>query len=171
MLTEAVPDGGLGLHFWTLSLADKIDFFKHIWASNGAYCASAAFIKLAILFQYLRLFAESTNSVNTRQYRNARRATIAMISFTSLWGLAFTLLALFPCKPVSKYWNFLQPGTCVAWGAKDPEEFFWLWALHSASNMALDLVVYLLPIPFLSMLRLEAKSKFGIISLFAVGGM
>jgi hypothetical protein len=87
------------------------------------------------------------------------------------WGLAFTLLALFPCRPVSKYWNFLQPGTCIAWGTKDPDQFFWLWAFHSGLNMTLDIIVYLLPIPFLSMLRLEGKSKYGIIMLFAMGGM
>jgi hypothetical protein len=37
--------------------------------------------------------------------------------------------------------------------------------------MSLDIIVYLLPIPFLSMLRLEGKSKYGIIMLFAMGGM
>jgi hypothetical protein len=65
----------------------------------------------------------------------------------------------------------MQPGTCIAWGTKNPDEFFWLWAFHSSLNMTLDIIVYLLPIPFLSMLRLEGKSKYGIIMLFAMGGM
>jgi hypothetical protein len=97
--------------------------------------------------------------------------TIFLIYLVAAWGLTFTLLALFPCRPVSKYWNFLEPGTCIAWGTKDPSKFFWMWAVHSSSNMLLDLLVFLLPIPFLSMLRLESKSKLGIITLFGVGGM
>lgn len=46
-----------------------------------------------------------------------------------------------------------------------------MWAAHAATNMFLDVVVLLLPLPFLRMLRLAGKSKVGLITLFAMGGV
>jgi hypothetical protein len=81
------------------------------------------------------------------------------------------MLALFPCRPIAKNWNPSLSGTCVGWGTKDPDKFFAMWASHAATNMALDMVVLLLPLPFLSMLRLAGKSRIGLIALFSMGGV
>jgi hypothetical protein len=136
-----------------------------------AYCASATFIKLAILFQYLRLFAETAQSTSSVQYILARRVTFALITVSSLWGLSFFLLAIFPCNPIAKDWKTSLPGTCIGWGSKNPDEFFRMFLGHSASNMVLDLMVLMVPVPFLSMLRIAGKSKAGLITLFTLGGM
>jgi hypothetical protein len=144
---------------------------QHIYVTNAAYCISATFIKLAILFQFLRLFAESAASTSTAQYRLARRVTIGLITISSLWGFAFSMLALFPCQPISKEWHPQKPGKCIGWGSKDPDMFFPMFAGHSASNMVLDMLVLLLPIPFLGMLRLAGKSRAGLITLFSLGLM
>jgi hypothetical protein len=142
-----------------------------VWASNVAYCASTTFIKLAILFQYMRLFAETTTSTTSPLYRFARRCIWTLIIATALWGLTFFLLALFPCQPIAKNWNPFLKGKCVGWGTKDPDKFFSMWAAHAATNMFLDVVVLLLPLPFLGMLRLAGKSRVGLIALFAMGGV
>lgn len=136
---------------------------QHIWSTNLTYVASTTFIKLAILCQYLRLF--------DMQSKVARVCTWMMIALTASWGITFFLLALFSCRPIAKNWNFTLPGTCVAWGSKDPDEFFATWAAHSASNMALDMLVLVLPIPFLKSLRVQGKTRIGLIGLFAVGGV
>lgn len=135
------------------------------------YCFSATFIKLAILFQYLRLFSETTVSTNSTPYRLARRIAISMIFITAMWGLAFSLLAIFPCKPVSKNWNIYEHGKCIGWGSKDPRVFPTMFIGHSATNMVLDVIVLLLPIPFLKTLRVVGKSKTGLITLFALGAL
>ncbi|KAJ8117651.1 hypothetical protein OPT61_g1187 [Boeremia exigua] len=166
-----MPFDGLGLHFYTLSDSDKSAYFKHIWASNSAYCASTTFIKLAILFQYVRLFAETATSTTSRQYRRARASIWIMIGLSATWGLCFFLLALFPCKPVAKNWNPSLQGKCVGWGTKEPNTFFAMWVGHATTNMVLDIVVLLLPLPFLGVLRIEGKSKVGLIALFAMGGV
>jgi hypothetical protein len=142
---------------------------QHVYSSNVCYTASATFIKLAILFQYLRLFDEAATSTYTRQYRVARRVTIALIILVSVWGLIFFNLAVFSCNPISKNWNTSLKGTCFGWGSKHPNAFFSLFVSHSASNMSLDILVLLLPLPFLSMLRLAGKSKAGLILFFTVG--
>jgi hypothetical protein len=144
---------------------------QHIYTTNMSYCASAAFIKLAILFQYLRLFAETATTTSSAQYRLARRMTFLLIIVSSLWGIAFFLLAVFPCNPIAKDWNTSLSGTCIGWGSKNPDHFFAMFAGHSASNMVLDLLVLMLPIPFLSMLRIAGKSKAGLVTLFTLGCM
>ena len=144
---------------------------QHVYTTNICYSASATFIKLAILFQYLRLFAENAPSMHTSQYRLARRAIISLITLSSIWGLTFFLLAIFPCSPVAKNWNPLLEGTCFGWGSKEPSKFFAMFATHAASNTFLDILVLVTPIPFLGMLRLVGKSKAGLITLFTLGCM
>jgi hypothetical protein len=86
-----------------------------------------------------------------------------------MWGLAFFVLAVFPCNPIAKDWHPQLDGTCIGWGSKDPDKFFQMFLGHSASNMVLDLLVLVVPIPFLSMLRIAGKSKVGLITLFTLG--
>lgn len=76
---------------------------------------------------------------------------------------------MFSCTPIAKNWNTKLDGTCIGWGSKVPNEFFEMFVGHSASNMVLDLLVLLTPVPFLSMLRIAGKSKAGLISLFILG--
>lgn len=142
---------------------DETDILKHIWSTNIIYTTSTTFIKLAILFQYLRLF--------NMQSKLARTITWCMLAFTAAWGTTFFLLALFSCRPIAKNWNFKLSGTCVAWGSKNPDIFFATWAAHAASNMLLDILVFLLPIPFLRGLRLQGKTRLGLLGLFTMGGM
>jgi hypothetical protein len=99
----------------------------------------------------------------------ARLVTISLIVISTLWGIAFVLLALFPCTPISKYWNTQLDGTCIGWGSKSPDTFVAMFIGHSASNMVLDMLVLLTPLPFLSMLRIAGKSKKGLITLFSLG--
>ena len=184
---RTVPQDGLGLHLWTLDDAHLTPYFRvcsvlcrgvsftnirqHIYSTNVAYCASATFIKLAILFQYLRLFAESATSTSSSQYRVVRRIIFFLITLSSLWGLTFFLLSIFPCQPIYKNWHPYVDGKCFGWGSKNPADFFVMFAAHTASNMFLDILVLLTPIPFLGMLRLAGKSKAGLITLFTLGCM
>lgn len=94
-----------------------------------------------------------------------------MIIVSAMWGTAFFLLALFPCQPIAKNWDPTLRGKCIGWGSKIPDKFFGMWAAQAATNMFLDIVVLLLPLPFLGMLRLAGKSRLGLIALFAMGGV
>ncbi|KAF2825522.1 hypothetical protein CC86DRAFT_446784 [Ophiobolus disseminans] len=163
------PNDGMGLHFQTLNRAHRLEYFKHIYSSNIAYCASTTCIKLAILFQYLRLFSESSSLTSTSRYRLARQITISLIVLCSLWGFTFFWLSIFPCKPVALNWDTTLKGKCIGWGSKDPNHFYAMFAAHSASNMFLDILVLLVPLPFLSTLRLAGRSKAGLMTLFTLG--
>lgn len=162
------PTSGYGLS--TEDQANNANvMLQHIFTTNATYCASSTFIKLSILFQYLRLFAESAPSTATAQYRLAIRLTWALIVICASWGLTFFFLALFSCSPIAKNWSPSLPGRCIGWGSKDPDDFFVMFLGHSVSNSALDILVLLLPMPFLRMLRLAGKSRAGLITLFTLG--
>jgi hypothetical protein len=83
--------------------------------------------------------------------------------------LTFFLLALFSCNPIAKNWNPYLQGRCIGWGTKEPNEFFAMFLGHALSNAVLDALVLLLPVPFLTMLRLAGKSRAGLFTLFALG--
>lgn len=146
-----------------------LTFVQHIYSTNCAYTASATLIKLAILFQYLRLFAETAPTTTASQYRFARRLIWGMIALCSTWGLTFLLLAVFSCNPIAKNWNPTLEGRCIGWGTKEPHRFFAMFMGHAVSNTFLDTLVLLLPVPFLTTLRIAGKSRAGLIALFTMG--
>jgi hypothetical protein len=123
---------------------------------------STSFVKVAILIQYLRLF---------EQHQFARKLTWAMLAIVSLWGVAYICLALFSCSPIEKNWNYTMPGHCVGWGTKDPEHFFPSWVAHNATNLALDILILCLPVPFFRQLTMHGKTRLGLVSLFIMGAM
>ncbi|KAF2116991.1 hypothetical protein BDV96DRAFT_490454 [Lophiotrema nucula] len=163
IITCLMPGTGMGRHIWTLSEAQIMGYFKYIWSTNVTYTSSTTFIKLAILFQYLRLF--------DMQHSLPRRITIGMIIFVACWGITFFLLALFSCTPIEKNWNWNMPGHCVAWGSKNGNELFASFIAHSSSNMLLDVLILVLPTPFLKSLRARGKTRVGLIALFVMGGI
>ncbi|KAF2463101.1 uncharacterized protein BDR25DRAFT_298639 [Lindgomyces ingoldianus] len=158
-----MPDSGMGKHIWTLDNGHLEEYFKWVWSSNVTYTSSTTFIKLAILFQYLRLF--------DMQSTIARRLSKCMIVFISCWGITFFCLALFSCIPIKKNWDFRIPGKCVAWGSKDGDVLFASFAAHSASNMLLDILCLILPVPFLKSLRMKGRTRMGLWGLFTMGSI
>ena len=144
---------------------------QHVYLTNASYVSSAALIKLSILFQFLRLFSESSSSISAQTCRNARRTIWALIVIVGLWGFIFMMLAWFSCHPVQKWWQPYLPGKCIGWGTKNPDQFFSMFVGHASSNMALDLIVLAVPLPFLRAIQLGVKSKAGFISLYSLGCM
>lgn len=94
-----------------------------------------------------------------------------MIAFSAAWGLCFFLLALFPCQPIAKNWKVSLEGKCIGWGTKEPNTFFAMWAAHAVTNMVIDVVVLLLPLPFFGILQITGKSRTGLVALFSMGAV
>ncbi|KAF2205381.1 hypothetical protein GQ43DRAFT_477437 [Delitschia confertaspora ATCC 74209] len=166
IITCLMPSVGMGKHLNTLSFQQLTFFFKYVFASNLTYATSTTFIKLAILFQYLRLFDMRSPA--------ARRITLGMIGVVSVWGLTFSLLILLSCIPIQKNWDIMRQGKCRAFGVKgvaEGNELFASFAAHAGSNMLLDIVIWVLPIPFLRSLRMGGKTRVGMITLFIMGAV
>lgn len=137
---------------------------QYVYAANVTYCSSTALIKIAILLQYLRLFDMGS--------KIARRICQVLIVITACWGLAFWLTALLGCMPIRANWDLsITDKKCVMFGSKDPKVLFAAFTGHATSNMFLDVLVLLTPIPFLKGLRMQGKTRWGIGALFLIGGM
>lgn len=130
--------------------------------ANATYPCSTALIKLALLFQYLRIFERGSKMWIT---------SLALIIFTALWGLAFGVLAWFPTSPVDAYWDLTKPATRYAYGTLDVETFVATYESHAAINMLLDAMVLAVAVPLFFKPGMKRNSYWGLMTLFIVGGM
>jgi hypothetical protein len=120
-----------------------------------------AFIKLALLFQYLRLF---------ELWPKMKLFTTCIIVITALWGLAYSYIAWVPCIPVHAYWDIsVADVTRYGFGSHDPGVFARTYESHVATNVVLDLVVFAIPLPLYFEAGLETKSRLGLVGLFLLG--
>ncbi len=103
------------------------------------YPLSATFIKLALLFQYLRVFKPGSR---TRVFCKC------MIVISAAWGTAFTLLRWIPCYPVRAYWD-LTLTDAHRWGfsSRNPIAFMHVFVGQAISTVVLDFIIFAIPIP------------------------
>lgn len=110
--------------------------------------------KVAFLFFYLKLFPSKL----------LRRIAWPLIIVTCCQGIAFTVLFIFQCNPISYawlQWDGTAQGTCLNFGLGA--------VLHAGTNILLDLLIFALPISQLWKLNLSRKKKLQVMSMFAVG--
>ncbi|KZL69997.1 integral membrane protein, partial [Colletotrichum incanum] len=158
---DKATEYGLGKHFILLGIDGMRDFIKAFYVCNGAYPMATALIKLALLFQYLRMFERRTKS---------RFITIFFITFTAIWGLVYSFLAWVPCVPVWAFWDFFSLTEARwAFGSHDPVVFARSFESHVGINVALDLIVFAIPIPLFLKAGLLKKSRMSLLGLFAMG--
>ncbi|KAK6865894.1 hypothetical protein PG995_002422 [Apiospora arundinis] len=131
---------GLGQHFLTLSHDDMITWSKTFYVANAAYCTSTAFIKLALLLQYLRVYPRGSLM---------HRACLATLLLTALWGVVYSFISWFPCFPVNHVWELKPDAKCYGYGSSRPSEFSATYESHTAINMILDVIVLIIPMPLL----------------------
>lgn len=97
--------------------------------ANASYPSSAGLIKLALLFQYLRVYERGTV---------LRWIVIFTTVIVGLWCLAYSILGWIPCVPVYAYWNLTLPAVRYAYGSLYVGPFVATYTSMTASNMVLD---------------------------------
>ncbi|KAL0938086.1 uncharacterized protein CTRU02_207817 [Colletotrichum truncatum] len=152
---------GLGHHFFQLGAAGMKNFIMSFYFCNAAYAIVTTLIKLALLFQYLRIYRRGTKT---------RLVIILTIMLTIVWGTAYTFLAWVPCIPVSAYWD-LDYYTATRWGfgSRDLIVMAHTFESHVATNAILDVTVFLIPIDLFLRRGLEAKSRLSVLCLLFLG--
>ncbi|CAK7219473.1 hypothetical protein SCUCBS95973_003833 [Sporothrix curviconia] len=161
------PTFGLGQHLIMFTPPELRMFLILFYIGNASYVSSTAFMKLALLFQFLRVFqtgentgstgsstGQTTGDVSGRSF--LRRICQVLIVIVAVWGATFSFLAWVPCLPVSTYWDAVisfsqgtggrsgSHGTCYGFGISTDRTAF---IAHTAINMALDICVLAVPIP------------------------
>ncbi|OJJ53558.1 hypothetical protein ASPSYDRAFT_532721 [Aspergillus sydowii CBS 593.65] len=144
---------GWGTDMWALTQAQIIAQMKLFYVGIIFFYFSVSVAKLAILFFYLRIFTT----------RTFKRVTYGLIALCSAYSVAVVFQSAFNCTPASYYWtrfDGVSEGTCLSYAA---------FKVMPPLNIALDVVVMLLPLPLLLRLNLPRAKKIRVISMFSVG--
>lgn len=141
-------------------------------------------MKLALLFQFLRVFKNDDNDAKTTDLTGRlflRRTCQVLIAIVAVWGATFSFLAWVPCLPVSTYWDAVinpsHSGTCYGFGISTDRTAF---IAHTAINMGLDICVLAVPVPLYlgntvsgvvahSGSRPSLRTRAGVVSLLLLG--
>lgn len=132
-------------------VAFQIRFAQNV-IQSFAFVAS----RLPILLLYLRLFGLKTKT----GFRFAVYA--GMVFAFAIYLIQIPLISAF-CVPTSgESWNslelFARCKKLVVWAV-----------IQGGCNIALDIYIFLLPLPTISGLQLPLRKKMGVIAIFAIG--
>ncbi|KAK4243167.1 hypothetical protein C7999DRAFT_18444, partial [Corynascus novoguineensis] len=132
-----------------------------LYIGDFTYPLSATLIKLALLFQYLRVFKARS------WYRMFCKI---MIIISVAWGSAFGVLRLFPCYPVSAYWHVSLDGArCWGFGSRDPLTYTRVFVSQAITTALLDLIIFAIPLRLCFEPGTERKTRFSLLGLFVLG--
>ena len=158
-------DYGLGKHFIPLGLEGMQQLIRRFYVVTGTYPLSSTSIKLALLFQYLRLFEKGSKS---------RKTTFVVIGAVCIWGLAFGFLAWVPCIPVRAFWNWTIHDTQTrryGYSSEDQTAIVAIYVANAASNMILDLAILAIPMPSWKEKNMQGKTRIALSGVFVLGAM
>ena len=147
---------GLGKHAALITPHQLEMVLLNQWVWGIGYAASAATVKLSLLFQYIRVYQPGMITY---------RCTQALLIVTALWGFALTFISTFVCFPSpSAFWK-RQPRGCYGFAATDINELTGTIKGHSGSNFFLDVLVLCLAVrlQFLKDEQTNKKSMFAIL--------
>jgi hypothetical protein len=129
-------------------------FAKSVYLLELLYFVEIALIKTTLLLFYLRIFPNE----------NIKRLIKGTIWFNALSGLAFFLVGVFPCQPISHFWTRFgsgTAGTCVNLNA--------LAWIHAALSIVIDFWMLALPLFEVFKLKLSWRKRLSVALMFFVG--
>ncbi|KAL8709640.1 MAG: hypothetical protein Q9225_007424 [Loekoesia sp. 1 TL-2023] len=148
---------GLGLHYQALKASyDTIlrNTFLNLFIEELFYCTGTAFMKLSLLAFYWRIF----------NVPSIRRPIIILVTAVVAWLFARYLATILHCIPVPAYWDkSIKNASC---GVND--RLFFMGT--NTVNFVLDLIVLILPMPYVQKLQVRRSQKLVVFSMFALGG-
>ncbi|KAG6369002.1 hypothetical protein INS49_003221 [Diaporthe citri] len=108
-------------------------------------------VKIAMLCLYTRIFT-------TRQFR---RWAYSLMAAVAIYFVAFLILFMTNCIPLSHLWNPVPGGWCRA---IEIEEY-----TSVVFNLMIDLCIVILPMPSLWNLKMPLRNKFFVSIMFSIG--
>jgi hypothetical protein len=100
-----------------------------------------------------------------------RWTCLGLLTVVSLWGLAFAFVGWFPCFPVRGAWEREIGAKCYGFGLGNLKDFITMYKVHSASNMVLDISIFLTPMVIFGTPKLKVKHLLALIGVFSFGGV
>jgi len=135
---------------------ERLTFLQLIVFANSIFCLATNITKASIVFLYLRIFEDKAFKAS----RWICYGILLLILFNASWG---AFLGLFACHPMASLWDPSIHGKCF-----DAATY---WLTFAALNVALDFIIFLLPIPLIRQLKLPSKQIRLLSIIFLVGGL
>jgi len=86
-----------------------------------------------------------------------------MLVVIVLFGVSSVITGIFTCTPISYFWNRTIEGHCINEAA--------FWFTNAAINIITDIILWAMPLPVLNSLQLPSRQKYGLMIVFAIGGL
>lgn len=118
------------------------------------YGLAAFTIRLAILLQFLRIFSPTKNHSTFWIYH-------CFIWLNFSFSVIITLLNIFPCKPIKRFWETWIDGQCLT----TTDVFIAIACVNSAS----DFSMLIIPQKDIWKLQISFKRRIGVSAIFFVG--
>lgn len=115
------------------------------------YGIAIASVKCSYLFFYLRIFPHAA----------LQRMAYICMAIVLAWWVGNVLQIFLMCRPFAKNWNNALPGRC----GNRPIGFTIIGAL----NMVTDVIIILLPLPWVRRLQMPRRAKLGLYLMFGIG--
>ncbi|KAJ5466667.1 hypothetical protein N7539_009396 [Penicillium diatomitis] len=154
LLASALVAGhhGLGKHVWLLEIGVMVKLKKILFSYLFIYLFELFLIKLCILSFYRRIFG--------------RRTTIWIcLLLTVCWTLGSMIALLTSCAPVSYFWT----STYDLHSGHFRYDFYDYYIGNAATNVLIDLLILLIPIPVVWKLKMRITQKLMITGVFFIG--
>ncbi|KAJ3952195.1 hypothetical protein N0V92_011372 [Colletotrichum tropicale] len=145
---------GLGKHTNELTLPDPgstYTIIQLILASGVTWLLGTIFIKFAILWMYTRIFA-------TAQFKRWSRILMGVVG---AYGVAFLILFMSRCTPMSQQWAPVEGGHC--------RDITIDQIVSVTINIVVDIAMTALPMPALWGLQMPLRNKVAVTAMFGMG--
>ncbi|PLN79925.1 hypothetical protein BDW42DRAFT_194789 [Aspergillus taichungensis] len=147
---------GLGRHMSDIPPEGMIPMMKAIYATRLLYIIGMGFVKMSLLWFYLRL--------------DHRKLMKWAVYFSMFFTIGLTVSSIFvtvlSCIPPSKFWDPTgkKPGHCIS-----PEQQQIFYEANGALNIVSDILIFLTPIPMLWGIQLSTRKKGALFVVFGLG--
>lgn len=142
---------GMRYHIVDLPIANSIFIAKQLVAYQAVYYAAMASVKLSYLWFYLRIFPQP----------KFRKWIWVCMGLVAGYWLGSMLQIFLICTPFEMNWNPAIPGHCASYNVA--------FVTIGIFNMITDLIIMLLPIPFLRKIQMAIGIKIGLVAIFSIG--
>jgi len=142
---------GMGYHVTELPVANVTFIAKQLVAYQAVYYAAMSSIKISYLWFYLRIFP----------HQSFRKWIWVCMGLVAGYWAGSMLQIFLICSPFEMNWNPLAGGHCASYNVA--------FVTIGIFNMISDLVIMLLPIPFLRKLQMAIGTKIGLVTIFGIG--
>ncbi|KAH8430462.1 uncharacterized protein LDX57_008121 [Aspergillus melleus] len=159
VISMATEQWGWDRHMWDVPLEWIPTNSKLNLSFQLLFSLASSITKLSVLWFCKRLLGRGSKGL----YRWYNVVLIVAMVFVTICCTLFTVLSIFQCKPIHAYWDFMPkyPHHCMNDG----------YMVFSASvvNIFTDFLATVLPMPLIWNLKLPARQRIAVISIFGLG--